>query len=150
MNQIPADPQTSVQVERILPAAPGRVFEAWTRPEAIRFWFGGADTAIDEVEVDLRVGGHYTIKYRGAGGEESVVTGRYLHVEAPRRLVFTWTMKSQQLIVDENVVTVEFRDLGNRTQVRLTHEPFADPDIRGLHAQGWEVCLIALEQLLQS
>lgn len=149
MNQIPADPQTSVQIERILPAAPSRVFEAWTSPEAIRFWFGGADMAIDAVEVDLRVGGKYTIIYRDGAGNETVVAGRYLRVEPNRRLVFTWTMKSRQLVVDENIVTVEFRDLDGQTQVRLTHEPFADPDVRGLHAQGWNVCLIALEQLLQ-
>lgn len=150
MNDIPADPQTRVQLERILPATPGRVFEAWTTPEAIKFWFGGADTVVDEVQVDLRVGGRYTIRYRAASGDETVVTGKYLQIERPWRLVFSWTMKSRQLIVDENTVTVEFRDLGDRTQVQLTHEPFPDPDIRQLHAQGWDVCLLALSQLLET
>jgi hypothetical protein len=59
-------------------------------------------------------------------------------------------MTSRQLVVDENIVTVEFRDLGGRTQVQLTHEPFPDPDIRQLHAHGWDVCLIALSQLLET
>ncbi|MFW5943489.1 MAG: SRPBCC family protein [Chloroflexota bacterium] len=150
MNDTPADPQTSLQLERILPVPPGRVFEAWTMPEAIKFWFAGAGTVIDEVQVDLRVGGRYTIRYQDASGGETVVTGKYLQIEPPRRLVFSWTMKSGQLIVDENIVTVEFRDLGNRTQVQLTHEPFPDPEIRRLHAQGWDVCLTALGQFLDA
>jgi len=149
VNDLPADSQTTLTVERILPGPPTSVFEAWTTPEAIKFWFGGADMVIDEVQVDLRVGGRYTIRYRDDGGDEAVVTGKYLQIERPRRLVFSWTMKSHQLVVDENVVTVEFHDLGGRTQVQLTHEPFPGPDIRDLHAQGWNLCLLALSQLLE-
>lgn len=150
MSDRPADPQTTLDVDRILPAPPGRVFEAWTTPQAIKFWFGGTETVVDDVQVDLRVGGHYTIRYRDEGGGEAVVTGKYLRVEPPRRLMFSWTMKSGSFVVDENVVTVEFRDLGGRTRVQLTHEPFSDPDVRDLHGQGWTVCLIALDQLLES
>lgn len=149
MNDLPADPQTTLSVERILPGPPPSVFEAWTTPEAIKFWFGGTDTVVDDVQVDLRVGGRYTIRYRDGNGDEAVVTGQYLQIQRPRRLVFSWTMKSRQLVVDENVVTVEFRDLGGRTRVQLTHEPFPDPDVRDLHAQGWNVCLVALSQLLE-
>lgn len=150
MNDVPADSPATLYVERILPAPPASVFEAWTTPEAIKFWFGGTGTAIDAVQVDLRVGGRYTIRFRDDSGAETVVTGKYLHVERPRRLVFSWTMKSRDLVVDENTVTVEFHDLGGRTQVQLTHEPFLDPDVRRLHAQGWDACLAALRQRLAS
>lgn len=149
MNDVSADRQTTLHVERILAAPPESIFEAWTSPDAIKYWFGGTETVIDEVQVDLRVGGRYTIRYRDESGDEAVVTGEYFHVEPPRRLVFSWTVKSRELVVDENMVTVEFRDLGGRTQVQLTHEPFPDPDVRNLHAQGWNACLIALSQLLK-
>ena len=137
-----------LEVSRILPAPPARVFAAWTRPEAIKFWFGGADTEIDDVEVDLRVGGRYTIRFQGDDGGESVVTGEYLQIEPSRLLVFTWTLKNRQGIVVENTVTVEFWDLGDRTRVELFHEPFPAPDVRRFHAQGWDACLTALDQLL--
>lgn len=150
MNDVPADPQASLYVERILPAPPASVFEAWTTPKAIKFWFGGSDTSIDDVQVDLRVGGRYSIKFRDESGAETVVTGRFLHVEPPTRLVYSWIMMSRELVVGENTVTVEFQDLGGRTQVRLTHEPFPDSDVRDLHAQGWDACLTALSQRLQT
>lgn len=143
-------PQTSLHVERILPGPPENVFAAWTTPEAIQFWFGGAGTDVDEVQVDLRVGGRYAIRFRDDDGGETVVTGKYLHVERPRRLVFSWTMRSRHLVVEENTVTVEFRDLGGRTHVQLTHEPFLDPDVRDLHAQGWDICLTTMGQRLES
>lgn len=146
----PADTQSTLRIERILPAPPESVFEAWTTPEAIKFWFGGTATAIDQVQVDLRVGGRYTIRFRDQSGHETVVTGKYLHVERPSRLVFSWTMKSRQLIVDENTVTVEFKDLGGRTHVQLTHEPFPAPEVRDLHAEGWDACFTALSHLLES
>lgn len=150
MTGIPADPQTRLQIERILRFPPTRVFEAWTSPEAIRFWFGGTETAVDDVQVDLRVGGRYTIRYRDESGDEAVVTGEYLRIERPRHLVFSWRMTSSQVVIGENIVTVEFRDLGGRTQLYLTHEPFPDPEIRKLHAQGWDICLSALNELLES
>lgn len=149
MSEIPADPETMLQVERVLAAPPGRVFEAWTTPEAIKFWFGGTETEIDEVQVDLRVGGRYTIRYRDGDGSEATVTGKYLHIQRPWRLVFSWTMRSRQRIVDENTVTVEFREVDGGTQVQLTHSPFVDPTIRKLHAQGWDACFTALSQLLR-
>ena len=148
MTNIPEDPQTVLQVERVVPAPPERVFEAWTTPEAIKFWFGGTSTEIDEVQVDLRVGGRYTIRYVDESGTETVVTGKYLQIERPLRLIFSWTMKSHQLIVDENTVTVEFQAVDEGTRLQLTHKPFLDPGLRQLHTQGWEACLEALSHLL--
>ena len=46
----------TLQLSRIIRASRQRTFDAWTRPENIRQWFGGNRT-IGEVEIDPRKGG---------------------------------------------------------------------------------------------
>lgn len=46
-----------VSITRTLPATPEQVFDAWTTPAAFAFWFGTAAVPVDDVEMDVRVGG---------------------------------------------------------------------------------------------
>jgi len=49
---------------------------------------------------------------------------------------------------EESLVTVEFHDLGNSTEVTLTHERLPNPEERDKHAQGgtvaWTNCQISV------
>jgi uncharacterized protein YndB with AHSA1/START domain len=47
-----------------------------------------------------------------------------------------------------SLVTVEFVEDGDATNVEITHSGFASEEIRDLHAHGWEACLANLERLL--
>jgi len=64
--------------------APEVVFDAFTVPEAMRVWW----TEQTSFDVDLRVGGRWTI-VRREGGETFVMEGEYLEFERPHRLRFT-------------------------------------------------------------
>jgi uncharacterized protein YndB with AHSA1/START domain len=46
-------------VERVLPAAPDEVFDAWTTPSRMAAWMSPIGAA--EAEVDLRVGGSFRV-----------------------------------------------------------------------------------------
>jgi uncharacterized protein YndB with AHSA1/START domain len=71
-------------------AAPRRlVFDAWTRPELFARWFGARGWTVPVCEIDLRVGGSYRYVMRGPAGEEMVMSGRYLEIAPPERLVAT-------------------------------------------------------------
>ena len=41
----------------------------------------------------------------------------------------------------ETLVTVLFKEAGDKTEVVLTHEFFADAHMRDEHNQGWNGCL---------
>lgn len=124
-----------------------RIFELWTDPGAVKRWFGGQDVEVETVDIDLRVGGRYAIRIREEEGH-TLITGEFLNVEIPERLVYTWKMEGPELQAGENVVRVAFRDQEGRTEVVLSHGPFVDPQVEGAHRQGWVVCLDALEGLL--
>ena len=50
----------------------------------------------------------------------------------------------------ETLVTVEFLDRGEETEVVLTHELFPNAEICEQHNQGWNGCLDRLTQFLSS
>ena len=133
---------------RVMPAPPARMFALWTEPTSIRKWFGGEEVEVAGAVLDLQPGGAYSITVRDAAGD-SVISGRFLIVEAPARLVYTWKLEGPMGATTETTVTVEFRELGAGTELLLEHGPFPEPPIRALHAQGWENCFRRQHQLLQ-
>jgi uncharacterized protein YndB with AHSA1/START domain len=50
--------------------------------------------------------------------------------------------------VGETLVTVEFRDRGQSTEVILTHELFPNAEARDEHTKGWSGCLDRLLRAL--
>ena len=49
---------------------------------------------------------------------------------------------------EETLVTVEFRDLGDMTEMVLTHERFLSVQSRDQNQHGWTSTFVCLEQAL--
>ena len=139
---------TGLRFRRVMAAPPARVFALWTEPESIKKWFGGPEVEVATVVLDLRPGGAYSITVRGEEGD-SVVFGRFLTVEVPTRLVYTWTLEGEMGATPETTVSVEFRLHGEGTELLLEHAPFVEPQVRALHEAGWETCFKALDAMLK-
>ena len=43
-----------LEMERLIPAPPERVFEYWTEPELVAKWFGPGDFDVPSSDLDLR------------------------------------------------------------------------------------------------
>ena len=138
---------TSLSLTRVINADPETVFRAWTDPEQLKRWSAPEGSEATHVETDPRVGGRYHIRMVNADGVAHNTTGLYQEVEFPRRLVYTWRWQEEEHDVGETRVTVEFRDRGGSTEVRLTHELFPNDDAKLAHEQGWSSCLNRLEAL---
>ena len=137
-----------LHVVRRFDAPRERVFRAFTDPEEIPLWFGEEGGATWVVKTDLREGGGFVFRgtYRGTGWE---VKGTYREVRVPERVVFTWkeTMAGAPPSV-ESLVTVDFRDLGGKTEVALTHERDVDEKERRGHEEGWKGCFDRMEKVI--
>ena len=71
-------------------AAPRRlVFDAHTRPELLRRWFGPQGWQLEVCEIDLRPGGAWHYLMRGRDGAEMTLRGTYVEIVAPERIVTT-------------------------------------------------------------
>jgi uncharacterized protein YndB with AHSA1/START domain/predicted enzyme related to lactoylglutathione lyase len=136
----------SLTLKRQLRASPEKVFEAWTRPEALKAWFGPHEIAeVPVAEVDLKVGGRFRVVMRAADGEEHRVGGVYRQIEPPRRLQFTWAWESTP--ERESLVTIRLKPKDGGTLLTLTHEQFFDETARDRHQSGWTGCLDKLVRL---
>src|SRR5262245_35248319 len=82
------------------------VFEAWTRPEHVRQWYGCGSMALVVCEIDLRVGGSYCYVMRGPDGVNHGMEGTYREIAPPERLVYTERYVTQGFESNEALVTV--------------------------------------------
>ena len=107
-------------------APPERVYEYFTRPEAIVRWMG--DYAVLEPEP----GGQFTVDVKGAP-----VRGRFLHLDPPHYLLISWGYAgSDRLPPNASTLEVRFTAEGSGTRVILEHRDLP-PDERVGHATGW-------------
>jgi uncharacterized protein YndB with AHSA1/START domain len=137
----------SLVVSQTIRADAERLFRAWTDPEELKHWWRMDEKGwrFDAASIDLRVGGRYRLGMTSPDGNTYVAVGVYREIQRPTRLVFTWDWEGEFMPVGETLVTVEFKDSGNQTEVVLTHERFADPSRVARHEQGWSQMLRLLD-----
>ena len=166
MTQTPAVSETTLHVTRKLNAPRELVFKAWTEPEMLaQWWRAHAGFTTPVAEVDLRVGGKYRLGMLPPNADQPhVIGGIFREVIPPEKLVYTWVWEPnvpetqirsgsgpEGLVAPgETLVTVEFHEVDGQTEVVLTHQFFADLDMRDKHGQGWNGCLAQLETLLKT
>jgi uncharacterized protein YndB with AHSA1/START domain len=130
----------TLNLSRVFEAPRPRVFEAWTKAEAVRAWFAPGDSTVADASIDFRVGGSYRIHIRGADGKDWIVSGVYREIRSPERLVFTWRWAHEPDMSD-TVVTLDLIDRGARTELQLTHTNLPHEESRKAHEHGWIGCL---------
>lgn len=91
------------------------VFEAWTKPEHVRRWWGCSDFPMTVCEIDLRVGGAWRYVMSAPSGDEHGFHGVYREVVAPARLVHTYIY--EPMPQHGAVNTVLFDEHNGRTTV---------------------------------
>ena len=145
---------TVVQVTREFAAPREEVFRAWTDPDLFRQWFGSGEGSTRSAEMDVRPGGTYRISFERppAFPGTTYLVGTYLEVVAPERLVYTFgweqTPYLEELEALDSRVTVRFRDLGDSTEVSITHERLDTEELRAFHRWGWDGSLERLAGLM--
>lgn len=136
-------------IRRKFAAPRARVWAAWTQPEQMKQWAGPGEVTAPEIESDLRVGGAYRIVMLRPDGERWPVRGVFREVKEPERISYTWRWEEDSPELEhDTLVTVEFHDLGNETELVLTHEQFAGEESREGHEGGWNGALDKLGKLL--
>jgi len=133
-----------VQVTRVFRAARPTVFKYWSEAEKLEQWSGCKDSERCEISMDFRVGGSFTQKMQIAGAGEFTITGRYLEIVEPERIVYEAILGS----FAKSLVTVEFFEDGRGTRVALTQSGLPDDNICGFIAQGTSESFDKLEAWL--
>ena len=125
-----------------------RVFDAFTKKDAIQAWFGPDGFTVPSVAIDAKPGGKYRIEMHSPEGSVHVVTGQFREVNRPEKLVFTWAWLDGAGVGPETLVTLVFKDKGGSTEMTLVHSGFATVEARDAHNGGWTSSLDCLTAML--
>jgi uncharacterized protein YndB with AHSA1/START domain len=120
---------------------PERVFRSLASEE-IATWWGSEDMyRVTRWTGDVRPGGAWKSEGMGKDGRAFSVSGEYLEVDPPRKLVHTWRYDWDPT---RSTTTVSYRleplEGGAATRLVVRHEGFdpANPAACADHATGWE------------
>jgi uncharacterized protein YndB with AHSA1/START domain len=114
---LPSD--VEIRMTRRFDAPPQRLFDAVTRAEHVRKWWGvlDEDYSVPVCESDARSGGAWRFVSRHPWGETGR-SGVYREVAPPYRLVFTQIFDEAPQVV--SVVRMEFAEEGSKTRMTVT------------------------------
>ncbi len=108
-----------IVLTRLFDAPPRLVFDAMSKPEHVRQWWGRLDDehSVTVCEIDLRPGGAWRFVGRGPTGEYAF-HGVYREVAPPDRLVFTEIYEPYPDV--ESVVTSLLTEENGKTRLTAT------------------------------
>ena len=111
----PADRE--IVLTRVFDAPRQLVFEAFTRPELLKRWFGPRGWSLVVCEVDLKVGGGFRFVLRSPQGKDMGMRGVYREIVPPERSVH---MESFDDFPGESQVTAVFVEQAGKTTMTAT------------------------------
>ena len=124
-----------VQVRRRVKARAEEIFDLWTQPDLMARWMSPFPGAVDcKASADLRPGGAFSL-FMSSGEASREVSGTYVEIDRPRKLVFTWIGPLTNNV--NTLVTVELNPRGDETDLVLTHERLPTTAIVEGHTRGW-------------
>jgi uncharacterized protein YndB with AHSA1/START domain len=108
-----------ITLTRLFDAPRRIVFEAMTKPEHVRRWWGSLDArySLTVCEIDLRPGGAWHFVGQGPKGGFGF-HGVYLEIDAPERLVYTEIY--DPFPDGESMVTQFLTEEGGKTRLTVT------------------------------
>jgi uncharacterized protein YndB with AHSA1/START domain len=131
-----------VTVTRILPAAPGDVFDTWLDPKRPGSpWFGVAMAIVNPVVDGLFF---HLVQFEG---KDWAHYGRFILLERPRQIVHTWVSEATHGLESKVMLSLEAND--DHTLARLIHRNLPDDEMGRRHEEGWGFVLDALGEALR-
>jgi uncharacterized protein YndB with AHSA1/START domain len=117
--QVSTPSDVEIRLTRQFDAPARLVFEAMTKPEHVKQWWGrlGDGYSVPVCEIDLRPGGSWRFVNRHPHGE-AAFHGEYREITPPSRLVFTEIFEDFPDTV--SVVTTDFTEENGKTQLTVT------------------------------
>lgn len=128
---------TDLVFERRIAARPATVYSYFTDEEKYTEWMG-TDATLDPVPG----GGFRVVNPDGA-----ITSGRYVELDPPHRLVFTWGFEGDPAVPPGSTrVTVTLDPDGDGTLLRLIHSELPDGPWADKHREGWAKFLPRLSE----
>lgn len=128
---------TSLSLVRQIRARPQVVFDAVTTPSGIARWWGPDAGPVLVAETDPRVGGRYRVRFRKLDRSEHEISGEFLEIVRPERLVMSWRWKDRAADAGESRVEFTLKAVPEGTDLTFVHSQLQDDETCRNHEAGW-------------
>jgi uncharacterized protein YndB with AHSA1/START domain len=123
----------SLEREVTIDAPPETVWEFLVDPEKATRWMG------QSARFDARPGGEYRCDVIPG----HTAAGRFVEVEPPHRLVFTWGWEPGEdgpnpVAPGSSTIEIELERSGRGTKLHFTHRDLPSSEAAASHAHGWD------------
>jgi uncharacterized protein YndB with AHSA1/START domain len=115
--QVTTPSDREIVLTRVFDAPRRMVFDAFSKPELLKRWFGPRGWSLVVCDVDLRVGGSFRFVMRGPDGKDMGMRGVYREIVAPERSVH---MESFDDFPGESQVTAVLVEKDGKTTLTAT------------------------------
>ncbi len=152
-NEVTGNAETGglvLNLECTLDAPPEEVFRMLTESTELVKWWGPQDFTIPAAELSLSEGGRYRFRMAPPDGEPFHLSGEFLEIDPPWRLVYTFLWEEPTPDDRETVVDLSLGSTGEATRLVLSQGPFLTDERLELHRSGWTESFEKLQAVLNS
>ena len=149
----------AVHLDRIIPASPAEVYDAWLDPDTLLHWLAPGGSQIRNAEADRRVGGHYRIWHTAGGSSASGFECEITELVPNQRIVFRWGFVGPERTngpVFDSLLTINREQAPHgMTHLTLVHESLealasALPHVAEQVESGWESVVAKLAAMFNN
>lgn len=138
---------STIYINRTFNCHINELFKWLVEPHLFIKWFGPRTLKVLNVEIDLSVGKEYRIELIKPGGQHFFITGKYLAVEVPTKLVFNFNYSGLDNAPPDSVVKISLEKIGsNQSRLSLAQEFKTVPTNMENRTRSWESMLIRLDE----
>ncbi|WP_346926046.1 SRPBCC domain-containing protein [uncultured Arthrobacter sp.] len=152
-NEVTGNAETGglvLDLECTLDAPPEEVFRMLTESTELVKWWGPQNFTIPAADLSLTEGGHYRFRMAPPDGEPFHLSGEFLEIDPPWRLVYTFRWEEPTPDDRETVVDLSLGTTGEATRLALSQGPFLTAERVALHRSGWTESFEKLQAVLNS
>ena len=133
-----ADTDATLVIKRRFDAPIEAVWRAFTTPETYAAWWGPKGWDVPSITLQPYVGGVHRVQMREIEtGYRNTITGTYTVVEAPTRLVYSWTWSDGPIAGIETEVEITLAPDGTGTMLNVEHRGLGSVEMHDKHQDGW-------------
>jgi uncharacterized protein YndB with AHSA1/START domain len=129
--------------------SPERIFSMLTEPLELMKWWGPRGFTTPQAEVDLTLGGGYRLTMKPPDGDPFHLSGEFLEINQPSRLVYTFRWDEPAPDDRETIVTLSVEAAGDSSRVSLSQGSFTTEERLSLHRSGWMDAFGRLRDVLE-
>lgn len=140
----------SFVIERELPGSSAHAFRFWSEHELKRRWNAcHSDWQVIEDRFDFRVDGHESLIWRMPDGTKQTMLAHFLEVHPRQRIVYAYTMRTNDVPISSSLVTVEFEGRDGKTVMTFTEQAvFANPADGDMRESGTGIGFSRLQAIM--